>query len=139
MKLLPIVSVVVGATASVFGQTIALGAPADGDMLYQGESFTAQVIQPGSPIRCTQVGIALAVAHCTDGVCPEPSERLGDVLYAGPWNPTSHPDGFYQNFTLNLPEYDATGPAIFTLTHLCLLGAGPIPLLEYRNASVTVE
>lgn len=72
---------------------------------------------------CIQVGIALAMNICSNGVCPQPTDQLGDVLYAGPWTPTGHPEGgFYQNFTLQVSEYMPMGPAIFTLTHLCLLG-----------------
>lgn len=108
---------------------------------------------------CIQVGIALAIDNCNKGVCPQPTDQLGDVLYAGPWKPTPHaPGGFYQNFSLQVPAYMSTGPAIFTLTHLCLLGvrfppfvycwcaeiqgffqAGPVPFLEFRNATVKIK
>lgn len=78
---------------------------------------------------CIQVGIALAVASCNNGVCPQPANELGDVLYAGSWTPTAHnPGGFYQNFTLQLSEYATAGPAVFTLTHLCLLGVCCFPV-----------
>ena len=56
MKFLPVVSVLVGAVASVLGQTIQLGAPTDGTVLEPGQKFTAQVIQPVS----THYG-----THCT--------------------------------------------------------------------------
>ncbi|KAG6330772.1 hypothetical protein ID866_8317 [Astraeus odoratus] len=36
---------------------------------------------------CIDVGIALPVDNCSNGVCPQPSAQLGDVLYAGPWKP----------------------------------------------------
>lgn len=72
---------------------------------------------------CIQVGIALAIDNCQNGICPAPADALGSVLYAGPWTPESHPpSGSYENFTVTLPSYLAEGPAIFTLTHLCLLG-----------------
>lgn len=142
MKLFPVVSVLAGAVASVLGQTIELGYPTDGTVLSLGQNFTAQVIQPVSThhevhhestdqsgwfqesmASCIQVGIALAMDSCTNGVCPQPANELGDVLYAGPWTPTPHnPGGFYQNFTFQVSQYMSTGPAIFTLTHLCLLG-----------------
>ncbi|KAG9317871.1 hypothetical protein JVU11DRAFT_2099 [Chiua virens] len=135
-----ITSVLVGAVATVLGQTIELGSPSNGDVLCAGQNFTAQVIQPESMASCIQVGIALAMDTCGNGVCPQPSDQLGDVLYAGPWTPTAHaPGGFYQNFTLQVSEYMTAGPAIFTLTHLCLLGGGPYPFLEFRNASITIE
>ncbi|KAF8555586.1 hypothetical protein OG21DRAFT_856962 [Imleria badia] len=78
--------------------------------------------------------------NCNGGVCPQPANQLGDVLYAGPWTPAPHaPVGFYQNFSLQVPQYMSAGPAVFTLTHLCLLGAAPYPFLEYRNASITIS
>ncbi|KAF8834565.1 hypothetical protein BDN67DRAFT_914734 [Paxillus ammoniavirescens] len=138
MKFIAVATVLVTAVSSVFGQTITLGYPTNGAVLTPGQSFTAQVIQPGSMASCIQVGIALAMDTCTNGVCPQPTDQLGDVLYAGPWTPTGHPQGgFYQNFTLQVPDF-TPGPAVFTLTHLCLLGGGPYPFLEFRNASVTI-
>ncbi|KAF8549699.1 hypothetical protein OG21DRAFT_1365425, partial [Imleria badia] len=138
--LFPVVSVLVGAVASVLGQTIELGAPTARTILKPGQNFTAQIIQPGSIASCIQVGIALAMISCTNGVCPQPADQLGDVLYAGPWTPTPHyPGGSYQNFTFQVSPYMSTGPAIFTLTHLCLLGGGPYPLLEFRNATIMID
>ncbi|KAN0096994.1 hypothetical protein V8E55_001440 [Tylopilus felleus] len=140
MKLLSVVSILVGAVASVLGQTIELGYPTDGTVLSPGQSFTAQIIQPGSIASCIQVGIALAMDTCNNGVCPQPANQLGDVFYAGPWNPTAHGQGgFYQNFSLQVPQGWASGLSIFTLTHLCLLGGGPYPFLEFRNATLTIK
>ena len=48
MKLFATVSVLVGAVASVLGQTIELGTPTDGTVLCPGQNFTSQVIQPVS-------------------------------------------------------------------------------------------
>ncbi|KAF9226919.1 hypothetical protein BS17DRAFT_776339 [Gyrodon lividus] len=139
MKFFSVAAFLATAVASVFGQTIELGYPTSGTILTPGQSFTAQVIQPESMASCIQVGIALAMDSCSNGVCPQPADQLGDVLYAGPWTPTGHSQGgFYQNFTLQVSEYMSAGPAIFTLTHLCLLGGGPYPFLEFRNASITI-
>ncbi|KAI9569275.1 hypothetical protein HD554DRAFT_2020670 [Boletus coccyginus] len=131
---------VLGVVVSALAQTIELGTPTEGTVLHPGQSFTSQIIQPESMASCIQVGIALAMNNCNNGVCPQPTDQLGAVLYAGPWTPTGHAQGgFYQNFTLQVPEFMSTGLAIFTLTHLCLLGGGPYPFLEFRNASVTIE
>lgn len=81
------------------------------------------------------MGIALAVNSCNDGVCPQPSDQLGNVLYAGPWTPTAHPSsGNYQNFTLQVPEYMPEGPATFTLTHLCLIGVSAHNIADISNS-----
>ncbi|KAI9569276.1 hypothetical protein HD554DRAFT_2171423 [Boletus coccyginus] len=138
MKLFSVVSVLV-AVGSALGQTIEIGYPTDGTVFYAGEDFTAKIDRPNSIIGCTEVGIALAIASCDEEVCPEPTDRLGNVLYAGPFTPTGHTDGYYQNFSVQVPDYVPVGPAIFTLTHLCLLGGGPTPLLEFRNVSLTID
>ncbi|KAH7887312.1 hypothetical protein F5I97DRAFT_816617 [Phlebopus sp. FC_14] len=126
MRFNSLVAVLVLAVVQCFAQTIELGYPTDGSVLKRGRNITAEVILPISMASCIQVGIALAVNHCSNGVCPQPSAQLGEVLYAGPWNPvTPKPgDGFYEDFTVQIPKYTPKGPAIFTLTHLCLLGVG---------------
>lgn len=138
MKLLSLlVFIVLAFTAT--SQTIDIGYPTNGDVLHAGGQLTAKIDRPDSIIGCTEVGIALAIISCVNGQCPSPSERLGSVLYAGPFDPQAHGGGgFYQNFTVTVPSSLSSGQALFTLTHLCLLGAGPFPLLEYRNATVTI-
>ncbi|KAI5993581.1 hypothetical protein EDD15DRAFT_2266306 [Pisolithus albus] len=140
MKLYAFVTVLAMMAASAFGQTIELGSPQNGDVLTIGQNFTVQVVQPESMASVIQIGIALAIASCNNGVCPQPTSQLGDVVYAGPWTPTAHAEGgFYQNFTFQVGEYSTPGPAVFTLVHSCLLGAGPVPFTEFRNASVTIQ
>ncbi|KAF7619722.1 hydrophobic surface binding protein A-domain-containing protein [Aspergillus flavus] len=130
-NLLPVISFAVLTAA----QTIELGAPTDGAVLSRGSEFTAQVLKPGSLQPWIEVGIALAVNSCNDGVCPQPSDQLGNVLYAGPWTPTAHPSsGNYQNFTLQVPEYMPEGPATFTLTHLCLIGVSAHNIADISNS-----
>lgn len=83
---------------------------------------------------CIQVGIALAVDHCS-GTCPQPQSQLGDVLYAGPWNPVTPKlgYGYIQDFTVKISQSMPKGPAIFTLTHLCLLGVGDMLIPNYNS------
>jgi hypothetical protein len=151
MKNLLITIILVFAVAFGCGQTIELGYPTDGSVLKRGKNFTAEVILPVSDdilmrhdlavtyfyqismASCIQVGIALAVDHCS-GPCPQPQSQLGEVLYAGPWNPvTPKPGyGYMQNFTVQVSQYMPTGPAIFTLTHLCLLGVGDMLTPDYN-------
>ncbi|KAI6152428.1 hypothetical protein BKA82DRAFT_993350 [Pisolithus tinctorius] len=140
MKFYAFVTVLAAIVASALGQTIELGSPQNGDVLTIGKNFTVQVVQPDSLASVIQIGIALSIDNCNNGVCPQPTEQLGNVLYAGPWTPTGHAQGgFYQNFTFQLDQYSTTGPAVFTLSHFCLLGAGPVPFTEFRNASVTIQ
>ncbi|EGN93890.1 hypothetical protein SERLA73DRAFT_144906 [Serpula lacrymans var. lacrymans S7.3] len=140
MKIFAFAATVASILAPVIAQTIDIGYPTDGTVFNPGQSVNAQILRPDSIIGCTEVGIALAIDTCSNGTCPSPSDVLGSVLYSGPFKPTAHAQqGFYQNFTVQIPSGLNAGEAIFTLTHLCLLGAGPTPLLEYRNASVTIS
>ncbi|KAG1743640.1 uncharacterized protein EDB91DRAFT_1125208 [Suillus paluster] len=133
------IAIIAAGISATFAQTIELGTPKNGENFFPGQEVTAQVIQPESMASCIQVGIALAINNCANDICPAPADALGSVLYAGSWTPENHQvGGSYQNFTVTLPSYLAEGPAIFTLTHLCLLGAAPYPFLEYRNATVNI-
>lgn len=148
MKFVSFVVALASAVAPVFGQTIELGSPKNGDVLKTGQNFTVQVIQPVSRPRklhmhapttlsqesmasVIQVGIALSIANCNNGVCPQPTQQLGDVLYAGPWTPTAHAQGgFYQNFTFPITSDFVKGPAVFTLSHFCLIGVWHTTLIK---------
>ena len=96
--------IVAPAVLSALGDTIELRYPTDGTVLPINQDFTAQVVLPVrclfptyalrvltrrqySMASCIDVGIALAINSCTSGVCPQPSQELGSVLYAGPLEP----------------------------------------------------
>ncbi|KAI9463148.1 hypothetical protein HD554DRAFT_2330292 [Boletus coccyginus] len=138
MKLIPVVSVL-GVVASALGQAVVIGAPTSGTVLSPGQNFAAQLLVFPSLVGCSDVGIALAMASCDNGVCPQPTDRLGSVLYAGPFTPTQYPEGYYQNFSVQVPQSMNTGPATFTLTRFCLYGTGPTPHLEFSDVSLTIE
>ncbi|KAH7923630.1 hypothetical protein BV22DRAFT_1015043 [Leucogyrophana mollusca] len=139
MKFFSVFTVLAASAAAAFGQTIELGFPQNGANFHPNQEVTVQVVQPHSMASCIQVGIALAINPCQNGACVEPATALGDVLYAGPWTPTNQGSGqFFQNFTVTLPSYLEKGEALFTLTHLCLLGGAPFPFLEFRNATVNI-
>ncbi|KAG2065656.1 hypothetical protein BDR04DRAFT_1082966 [Suillus decipiens] len=137
------IAVFAAGIATTLAQTIELGYPQSGDNSYSGQGLDAQVILPVSIEGCIQVGIALGIKSCVDGSCFDPADGSGSVLYAGPWtHDTNTPgiDSSYQNFTVTILSDLAQGLAIFTLTHLCLIGANEFPLLEYqyRNATVNI-
>ncbi|KAG1811632.1 hypothetical protein EV424DRAFT_1542423 [Suillus variegatus] len=134
------IAVFAAGISATLAQTIELGFPQNGDNFYPGQEVTAQVIQPESMASTVQVGIALGIANCENGSCPDPADGLGSYLYTGPWTPEAHgpPYGYYHNFTVTIPSYLAKGPAIFTLTHFCLIGADWYPFLEFRNTTVNI-
>ncbi|KAG2119933.1 uncharacterized protein F5147DRAFT_767396 [Suillus discolor] len=117
--------IAVFAISATLAETIELAFPQNGDNFCPSQEVTAQVIQPQSMASTVQVGIALGIANCENGSCPDPADGLGSYLYAGPW--TSEAMGLLM------------GPAIFTLTHFCLIGADWYPFLEFRNATVNIK
>ncbi|KAH7915540.1 hypothetical protein BJ138DRAFT_1054630 [Hygrophoropsis aurantiaca] len=138
MKFFASLAVLATVVASAFADTIELGYPVDGSGLLPGHNVTVQVVQPQPYEPCLQVGIALAVNGCIREVCPDPSQQMGAVLYSGPWEPVQQADGgIYQNFSVSIPMFlGGAGSGIFSLTHVCLIGTGPEPMIEYRNATV---
>ncbi|EIW76491.1 hypothetical protein CONPUDRAFT_158509 [Coniophora puteana RWD-64-598 SS2] len=128
---------------SALAETIELAYPTTGTTITRGKTLTVEVQRPLAPMGCYELGIGLTITSCATALsCPHPEAGpLGSVLYTGPFNPTAHQQGgYYQNFTVTIPDTDflATGPGLFVLTHACLLGAGPYPLMESRSVDVTI-
>jgi hypothetical protein len=79
-----------------------------------------------------EVAIVIAMNSCTDG-CPSPKRNLGQILYNGPFNPTSTELGFSnQSFTVKVPTLDK-GTAILSVTHLSLI---EVRHLQLRNFTI---
>ncbi|KIJ69722.1 hypothetical protein HYDPIDRAFT_78156 [Hydnomerulius pinastri MD-312] len=139
MKFFSTAAVVAAVATTAFGSFIELGFPKNGANFHSNQEVTVQVVQPETMASCTPVGIAIGLNNCPNNKCPSPSQALGYVLYSGPFTPANHqPNGFYQDITVTLPNGLTKGKSIFSLTHLCLAGAGPAPYLEYRNATVNI-
>ena len=90
-----------------------------------------------------EVAIAIGLLSCADfhgGACAslDVTQRLGSILYAGPYKPTSHGGvglgQFYQNFTVTIPSDMPKGEASLSVSHFSLIGVnykprtGPIML-----------
>nr|GAT49293.1 predicted protein [Mycena chlorophos] len=127
---------------SVRGQATSVGAPAAGTNIRLGKKFTVQIDRPNSIEGGTEVGLAIALAACPGGTCPDPSGQLGYVLYAGQFSPTTHPMAqIYENFSVTAPSADAgltTGPAQLAVVRLWLAGAGPAPDVETHTVALNM-
>ncbi|KAG1899998.1 uncharacterized protein F5891DRAFT_1173349 [Suillus fuscotomentosus] len=137
------IAVFAAGISATLAQTIELGFPQNGDNFCPGQEATTRLFNRWESVASTvQVGIALGIDDCENGLWPDPADGLGFVLYAGPWTPESHGPpyayGYYQNFTVTILSYLTKGPAIFTLTHFCLIGADWYLFLEFRNVTVKV-
>ncbi|KAF7428750.1 hypothetical protein PC9H_007982 [Pleurotus ostreatus] len=125
-------------------QSIMIGFPKPSANITAGSNFTVEVDRPNSLTGSTEVGIAINIQPCAArGECIPPEDLLGFTLYAGSYNPQFHTNVSFglpphQNFTVALPSSFAKGTALLSVTHLSLVGAGPFPLFEIRNATVNI-
>ena len=108
----------------------------------------------------TEVAIVVSLATCNGHGCLDPQDLLGPTLYKGGFNPQypDHPTPLnvpQQNFTVTVPETFPSGQAVLSVVHLSLVGvskrhfsrsslftdaqAGPQPLYEVKNVSVTIQ
>ncbi|TFK34055.1 hypothetical protein BDQ12DRAFT_690315 [Crucibulum laeve] len=126
---------------TVHAQSSFIGYPVGGSKVTSGKKFTVQVVRPNSIEGSTEVGLAIALLSCPDPAfpCAPPSAQLGSILYTGPFNPQLHEFGrFYENFTVTVPGGMAKGTAQLSTSRFHLIGAGPSPILEFNNLTLTV-
>lgn len=76
-----------------------------------------------STVGVTEIGIAIAIKHCSQDPCEDSSQALGAVLYAGTFNPVMDYDlGYsYENYTLTVPDGIQSGPAVISVAHASLI------------------
>ncbi|KAH7909228.1 hypothetical protein BJ138DRAFT_1011266 [Hygrophoropsis aurantiaca] len=129
-----------------FGQNIMIAAPLQGTRVSPGSNIVVDIQRPNSLSSSEEVAVVIAIQSCATSPCIPPTKSLGMILYNGHFNPQepqlSSPNaGFQQpgqNFTIQIPPSLRNGSALITITHLALIGAGPIPWLEYQNVSLVV-
>ncbi len=112
--------VALGLVASVFAQSIDILTPTKNQVIinHLQDSLTSVV----------QIGIAITIARCEDNPCEDnpcedKSQQLGEVLFAGPYNPTFVVPGFfgfYQNYSVATPI--TSGLAALSVVHPSLIG-----------------
>ncbi|VDC07749.1 unnamed protein product [Peniophora sp. CBMAI 1063] len=138
-----VIATLISLIAAVAAQNTAIGYPPDQTTVSPGQNMTVQINRPNSLTGSQEVAVVIAVGHCFATPCDN-TERLGAILYNGPFNPqypTNHTpqDTPQQNFTVQIPPGMATGPAALTLVHLSLVGAGPLPFMETHNVTLNVQ
>ncbi|THH06407.1 hypothetical protein EW146_g9617, partial [Bondarzewia mesenterica] len=128
MKLFAVLVFLTSLFAAACAQNITIGYPADGSSVSANSSLTVQVNRPNSLTGSQEIAIVISMAPCTAGGCPDPTERLGSILYYGPYNPQypitrSPQDVPQQNFSVTVPAYLQQSLAQLTVTHFSLVGA----------------
>ncbi|KZT24644.1 hypothetical protein NEOLEDRAFT_1066913 [Neolentinus lepideus HHB14362 ss-1] len=130
--------------ASVLAQSIDIGVPVSGDAIQAGQQLTVEVDRPNSLTGSEEVAIVIGLRPCYDNNCVAADEAIGSVLYNGGFKPqysTLPGTGEkppHQNFTVTVPEDIQAGPAILSVSHFSLVGAGPWPMFEVVNKSLTI-
>jgi len=125
MKLFAVIaSLIVAATA----QTISITSPPPGGSLRRGTNATITVQRPNTTTAVQDVSIVLSLDPCTGTTCPNPSEQLGTILFAGPFAPTGSTPT--QSFTVAIPGTLPSGEAELLATHFALTGTGPAPFTQ---------
>ncbi|KZT02184.1 uncharacterized protein LAESUDRAFT_763122 [Laetiporus sulphureus 93-53] len=129
---------------SAFAQNIAISAPAAGDTVSAGSNITVRVDKPATLTGSTDVAIAICLKSCAGytGGCAsfDTTEVLGDILYTGPYDPIYGSGDWYpfQNFTVQVPAGMESGEASLSVTHLVLVGAGPMPIMQVANETIII-
>jgi len=137
------VFVFVALASSAFAQRVAIGFPVPGQNIPAGSSINVQVQEGASLSSSTEIGIAVTLQHCQQNPCEDLSQDLGTVFYAGAYqpqrfDPPSASGAPYQNFTVNIPQGFQKGPAVFSVPHSNLVGAGPSLSTEIVTVSVNI-
>ncbi|KIY70617.1 hypothetical protein CYLTODRAFT_487900 [Cylindrobasidium torrendii FP15055 ss-10] len=127
-------------TSTAFGQSMSILQPTEGTVLTPGENTTVQLSVTNSNTGFYQVGLAITLADCGEGECQPATETMGRLLYTGGYAPTQVGPHIYQNFTVTVPDY-ATGwnNSLLQVAHFYILGASSIPVLEFKNVSVSTS
>ncbi|KAI5120389.1 hypothetical protein M0805_000169 [Coniferiporia weirii] len=134
-------AVLLSLAAATLAQRVTISTPAANQTLTAGQNITVSVAKFDSLTGSTEVGIAITLEHCSQTPCEDASERLGDILYAGAYNPQRGPGNEgqpAQNFTVAIPAGFPTGPAVISVPHANLLGAGPFFFTEIQNVTVVI-
>ncbi|KAI0632538.1 hypothetical protein C8Q77DRAFT_1218871 [Trametes polyzona] len=123
-------------------QSVFFAAPAPHTTVSPGDKFVVDIERVDNLILSTDVSVAIGLLSCpggTDG-CTDidglSSSSIGTVLFSGPYAPHTTPGqiGFSQNFTVEVPEAFAAGPALLSVAHFFLLGSSVSDALHFLVA-----
>lgn len=135
--------VVAALVASAFAQQATIFQPTADTSILPNAPMNVTVLQQGSNSEIHQVAIVIGLQPCISTAGCSGNDGVGSVLYNGPFNPQYSSDapglGLHQNFTLQVPQYSYSGPALLGLVHLELIGAVAAPFYEVSNVTVNLQ
>ncbi|KIJ59710.1 hypothetical protein HYDPIDRAFT_32931 [Hydnomerulius pinastri MD-312] len=139
MKFSTLFALPVLATAAL-AQQILIKSPVAGSKVGEGSKITVEIERPDFQSSSQEVAVVIAMNMCRPTCFP--GQSLGHILYNGPFNPqvpNPNPDHLqpFQNFTVQVPP-GFMGNSVLTVTHVALIGAGPIAWMEEQNVTLVV-
>ncbi|KAL0568168.1 hypothetical protein V5O48_013818 [Marasmius crinis-equi] len=164
MKFLTSTTVLALFATSATAQQAFIGSPLDGVQVSPGQSLTVRVDRPVSRLyndsydtlldgtltflrqnfqsSAQEVAIVLGFKPCGSSGCLTPDNGIGSALYSGSYNPQydtpSNSLPPHQNFDVMIPDWASKGPAMLSLVHYSLIGAGLTPWMETKSISLNV-
>lgn len=133
---------VLSLAASVLGQSLVISHPTNGQTVMTGQNMVVSLQLPNQLTPVEQVSVAVAYQACHNDPCISTAEdAIGLLLYSGNYSPVYHEQNLppYQNFTVQIPSGTTPGIGFIDVAHFYLLGAGPQPMLEFKNVSINVQ
>ncbi|KAI5116835.1 hypothetical protein M0805_009605 [Coniferiporia weirii] len=127
--------------AATLAQRVSIFDPSMNQSLTPGQNITVSVVKFDSLTGSTEIGIGIALHHCNEIPCEDASEQLGSILYTGPFVPErgAGDEGQpYQNFSIAIPSSFLPGPAVLSIAHANLVGAGPFLNTEIVNVTINI-
>ncbi|CDO72939.1 hypothetical protein BN946_scf185002.g124 [Trametes cinnabarina] len=130
-------------TAVTLAQRVKIVSPTVNTTLSPGDSFVVDIDKADSLSPSYDVSVAIGLESCGTTPCATlaSAQILGDVLFSGDFSPQLRPNGsdVFQNYTVQVPPSMASGPAVLSVAHFYLLGAGATPSVDMFNTTVIIE
>ncbi|KLO10789.1 hypothetical protein SCHPADRAFT_832040 [Schizopora paradoxa] len=138
---------VLALAALAAAQRVSIAVPTAGQSIIAGNGAEVVIQKPDSLTSSTEIGVAVLIHHCTQSPCEDTTETLGQVFYAGPFNPQRPSGGSpgtasgapFQSFYASVPYDFPKGPAVLNVAHASLVGAGPFFFNEIVNVTINIE
>ncbi|CDO70835.1 hypothetical protein BN946_scf184801.g28 [Trametes cinnabarina] len=128
--------------ASAVAQSVVIASPPPFSTLYPGQAFVVDIDRTPSLTGSDDVAIAIGIQSCAQAGCPSGTSTgdIGTPLYQGLYNPqpvgNGHSD-LAQNFTVTVPTFLHSGPALLSVAHFGLI-IGVEPFLEVVNQTIII-
>jgi len=144
MKLLFLVLALV---VSVLAQWVSIVLPTAGESIIAGNGAEVVVQKGDSLTSSTEIGVAVLIHHCNQLPCEDATQTLGEVFYSGAFNPQRPSGGSpgaasgapFQSFFASIPVDFPKGPAVLSVVHASLVGAGPFFFNEIVNVTIGID